>query len=268
MLRTMSHQPLSADDFRFVSALVQQAATRLLDFWPGLGHSLDVTAKGDGTPVTAADLASNAILVEGLTSRFPNDSIISEELPYPDPANLGGRSQWILDPLDGTRSFVAGRDDFSVLVGRVHTGRVVAGWMNFPAQKLSVAGYEGALLLPRGIQLQPAPDDQLRPGRVYTSRLRNFSRPDLMTPKMDSGYAFLKLALGELDGIVIRLDHHREWDIAAPSWFVERAGGQVTDLDGLPLRFGRGPRPGEFCVASLNPARHSQLLELVKESGA
>jgi 3'(2'), 5'-bisphosphate nucleotidase len=264
----MSHQPLLREDFEFVSSLVQQASSKLLEFWPGLGHTLDVTSKGDGSPVTAADLASNAILVDGLTQRFPGDAVISEELPYPDPSDREARTQWIIDPLDGTRSFVAGRDDFSVLVGRVQSGRVVAGWMNFPAQKLFVAGYDGSVVLPRGVALRPVEDSELRPGRVYTSRLRNFSRPELMTPKMDSGYAFLKLALGELDGIIIRLDHHREWDIVAPSWFVERAGGRVTDIDGLPLRFGNGPRPGEFCIASLNGSRHSQLIELVRESGA
>src|SRR5436309_10389032 len=108
----------------------------------------EVTQKDDTTPVTAADLASERIIVEMLTSAFPEIPIVSEEtVPAAGFASPAARF-WVVDPLDGTKEFVARNGEFAVLIGLVENGRPVLGVVHGPALDVTyVADGAGTAML-------------------------------------------------------------------------------------------------------------------------
>src|SRR5262245_15488836 len=86
------------------------------------GGALDVEMKNGNEPVTIAVRAASELIVAGLPARFPDDPLISEELP-PAPGALGSPRLWLIDPIDGTKDFIRGSDGFSVMIGLVVDGR-------------------------------------------------------------------------------------------------------------------------------------------------
>jgi fructose-1,6-bisphosphatase/inositol monophosphatase family enzyme len=245
-------------------SIIKQAGDALMSLWPGSHtpeESLNVTSKNDGTVVSQADMRSNAIVLGGISTLYPGDAILSEESPH-DVATLKKASRvWVVDPLDGTSSFIAGRDDFSILVALVENNRPTYGVMYFPARKLLVTAERGKGAQCNGEALRVSSATEPSRGRVY---IRNFEcrRPEVASPMMDSGLAFLKVASGELDGAIIRMTTHREWDIAAPMAVLLEAGGMVTDETGAPIKCGTGELTYKFVVAS-NTHSHQQLQALI-----
>lgn len=241
---------------------VKRAGEELLALWPGAGSQsqLLVTEKSDGTLVTQADYRSNKILSDAISELFPSDALLSEESPFNREALKKSERIWIIDPLDGTKSFVNGIDDFSVLVGLSVSMRPRYGVMLFPGRGLLVEGGD-RLALVNGATITVSKADRLYPGRVY---IRNCSinRGELASPMMDSGLALLKVANGELDGAIIRMLTHREWDIAAPIAVIRAAGGVVTDERGGEIPCGKGGVDFNYLVAS-NGSVHSELLRVI-----
>jgi 3'(2'), 5'-bisphosphate nucleotidase len=243
---------------------VKQAGALLLDYWPGAGRGADglqIKEKADGSLISKADLESNQIILEALTRLFPNDAILSEEVPSDAAALARSNRIWVVDPLDGTASFIHGRDDFSVLVGLAEKGVPTFGIMLFPALGKLIVTYPDRGVLSNGERIAVSTSTELLPSRVY---IRNFisSRPELASPMMDSGLALLKVASGELDGAVIKMTTHQEWDLAAPAAVLLAAGGMITDQTGAPLRFGRGIIDFEYTIVS-NGIIHKQLQHLI-----
>jgi len=243
---------------------VRRAGEVLLSLWPGEKGSRDALRtekKADGSVVTQADLQSNEILIEALTRLFPNDAILSEETPF-SPSHLeSSRRTWIIDPLDGTRSFVHGADDFSILVALCQDFVPVYAIMFFPARQQFVTAQQGTKPFCNNVALAVSQSKTPRLGRVY---IRNFEcqRPELAAPMMDSGAALLKVAAGELDGAIIRMTTHREWDIAAPAAVIEAAGGRVSAETLSQIRFGRGLVDYQYLIAS-NGHIHQQLQAVI-----
>jgi fructose-1,6-bisphosphatase/inositol monophosphatase family enzyme len=246
---------------------VKKAGDLLLSMWPGnpdAQQALRVQEKSDGTLVSQADFASNQILIGAITRLFPGDEILSEESPV-DPVKLSqSKRVWIIDPLDGTSSFVHGRDDFSVLVGLAEVGVPILGIMFFPALAKRVVSLPGVCAHMNGARLSVSNTQELQPGRIY---IRNFTcaQPELACPMMDSGLALLKVASGELDGAIIRMTTHREWDLAAPAAVLFSAGGVISDETGRPIKFGSGITNFQYVIAS-NGVIHEQLQALIGSS--
>jgi myo-inositol-1(or 4)-monophosphatase len=243
---------------------VQQAGDKLLALWPGTACEstlLEVRKKADGSLVSHADMESNAILLHALNRIFPGDAILSEEVPFDSTLLARTERIWIIDPLDGTTSFVHGRDDFSILVALVEHSVPVFGIMYFPARKILAVAEQGHPALCNGKEIHVSTERELKPGRVY---LRNLERqhPELCAPSMDSGLAFLKLACGELDGIAIRMTTHRDWDIAAPMAVLFSAGGCATNETGDAVRLAKGDLADTHVLAS-NGLIHKQLQGLI-----
>ncbi|MCO6430111.1 MAG: 3'(2'),5'-bisphosphate nucleotidase CysQ [Deltaproteobacteria bacterium] len=260
---------IEAETVSLLEELARTAGAKLLEYWPGNPQhngSLAVTDKADGSPVTAADLASNSIIIEGLRKLFPDFGILSEEIP--DRGDLESKNcVWIIDPLDGTRSFVKGYDDFSVLMGLTIEGSPRFGIMYFPARNVMAIAEKGKGTLINGVRGEVSKAQDLRSGSLY---YRNLSLPDadyLHKEWMDSGMAFLALCRGELDGVVIRMTAHKEWDIAAPIVVVEESGGQVSDENGEPITFSKSEMNFKYLVAS-NGLVHERLLELIEAAEA
>ncbi len=218
---------------------------------------LAIEGKSDGSPVTAADLAADRIIAEGLARLCGDVPVVSEERvtlatpPYHD-------SFFLVDPLDGTKEFIAGRDEFTVNLALVTQGVPLLGIVGAPALGLVWRGIVGVgaerlSVLPNGTAGQAVAIQTRRfPARgsewiaaVSRShgdrRTEAFidERPGAVRKCMGSAVKFCRVAEGLAD-IYPRLAPTCEWDIAAGHAVLSAAGGQVTDATGAPLRFGRG----------------------------
>jgi 3'(2'), 5'-bisphosphate nucleotidase len=209
--------------------------------------------KDDLSPVTAADELSEAAILEGLARVLPGVPVVSEESLERAPGHIGA-SVVIVDPLDGTKEFLAGRDEFTVNVGIVTHGVPVAGIIAAPAQGLLWRGVVGGgaerLKLdtaaaagdPIAIRTRAAPDRMV----VATSRSHLDPHTQAFLARLGpvepypcgSSVKFCQLAQGAAD-LYPRLAPTHEWDIAAGCAILAAAGGRVTDPDGQPLRFGQ-----------------------------
>lgn len=239
-----------------------QAGGILLSKWPGaVSGQLDIEQKSDGSFVTEADFASNELIVSTLTSLYREDGIVSEELK-PDENVAALSTAWIIDPLDGTQSFIDGKDDFSILIARVHERRVVDAVMHFPALDIMAVARRGAGAFINGTRISVAASQSLRKQSVY---IRNFicEKQEFAYPDhMDSGRAFLAVARGEIDAAVMRMGRHQEWDLAAPSLLIEEAGGSVSDEDDTVITYNNKTISYNYFLAS-NKTIHAELHGLI-----
>jgi 3'(2'), 5'-bisphosphate nucleotidase len=220
--------------------------------------------KPDGSPVTQADLAADRIIVDGLTTLRPDIPVVSEERadrttgPYLT-------SFFIVDPLDGTREFIAGHNDYTVNVALVTEGRPLLGVIAAPALKQLWRGLVGfgaeRLTLSADATVREASRTPIRTRARFDgawvaaiSRSHLDNRTDAFIKRrtgatrlpIGSALKFCRLAEGAAD-IYPRLSAISEWDIAAGHAILEAAGGKVADSRGEPLRFGQ--RKGDFSVS-------------------
>lgn len=256
----------SSTDMSFLQLIssVREAGALLLSMWPGHAGQkgdLSVSQKGDGSLVSAADMASNEVLTKAIRALYPSDFIFSEEVAS-DPATVfASQRVWIIDPLDGTSAFLEGRDDFSVLVGLSVDHRAAAGLLFLPARDQMFSAEEGKGAFLNGAPIRVSDATKPRPSHVYVRRFSS-TAPELESPMMDSGLALAKVACGELDGAVIKMTTHREWDIAAPMAILREAGATVTDERGCEVPLGTGGINFEYFVAS-NGRVHESLLTII-----
>ena len=256
--------PFGDPKFETLERTVREAGAFLMSKWPGgstKDASLTITQKADGSLVSAADMGSNEILMNALSLLFPNDFILSEEIES-NPADVRAASRvWIVDPLDGTSAFLEGRDDFSILVGLSVDRVALAGLMYFPARDIMYLAHQGAGVLRNGSRIAVSPSKEPRLGRIY-ARHCSLTNRELESPFMDSGLAFAQVATGELDGAVVRMKTHREWDLAAPMSVLLEAGAKVSDETGRPIEIGLGEISFEYFVVS-NGLCHEAILGLI-----
>jgi 3'(2'), 5'-bisphosphate nucleotidase len=211
-------------------------------------------AKEDRSPVTAADLAANAAVLEALGHVFPDDAVLSEE-SRDSVSRLALTRLWVVDPLDGTKEFLARNGEFAVMVGLAVDGEAVVGAVYLPVPDVLylAARGAGAWIEQRGRRrpLRLVPGVPTAPLRMVGSR----SHPDPLVVSMQqalgitdirpSGSVGVKcglIAAGECDLYVHPVPYLREWDTCAPEVVLREAGGAVTDCLGEPLRYNK-PEP-------------------------
>lgn len=254
----------------------------------------DPRPKADGSPVTAADLASDASIRAVLGDAFPEDAILTEE-GADDPARLASRRVWIVDPLDGTKQFVARTGDFDVLVALVLDGLPVVAAAHHPPSGRTVsavAGHgawadDGPGTPRRPLRFAPAPP--ATPLRVVTSIWYGAptSLPTLARvaarggfpppPTLDTGFAprYWATPTGDTDPTDRPFDAFLgwvpsgwmaggEWDLVVTDLIVREAGGVCTDLWGRAHRYNKptARNVGGMVIAS-DPASHDRLLVAV-----
>jgi 3'(2'), 5'-bisphosphate nucleotidase len=230
-----------------------------------MGNPFSIEIKENGTKVTSIDLASNDFLIDALTSLTPGVPIISEETPV-DPQYRKESTVWIIDPLDGTTSFIEGRNDFSVLLCLVDQKRPILSVMYFPELDLlaSAEREKGAFLNGMPLFRAPSPFHGFKESRVI---LRGLTSPDSLSvyqSPIDSGLALLKVAQGEADAFLLKMVTHQEWDIAAPALILQESGCIISSEKGEPLEFNKDPRPWSTTVTSSKEAHKEALLFLEK----
>lgn len=245
---------------------IRLAGETLMSFWPGgeAQAKLERETKADGSLVTSADFASNEIIVGKLRELFPEDGILSEEIP-PTPELEQAERLWIIDPLDGTQSFSDGNSDFSILVGLSVKSKVIFGLMYFPAMGILASSELDGDALIDGAAIRVSEYSEIRPESVYIRKFTPEKSSLIYPERMDSGMALLGLARGDFDGLIIKLNHHKQWDLAAPSVLIENAGGKITDQNGDPFSYSAQNFNYGYFVAS-NGKVHDELLSLIPEN--
>lgn len=220
------------------------------------GGDLEIRKKGKDDPVTAADHAANAVILGILGNRRPDDPVLSEESRPPADRGGGGRL-WVVDPLDGTKEFIAGNGEFSVMVGLAVDGRATLGAVYQPATDRLFAGFtEGGAWVVAGAPHGPRVarlrlDERAGPPRPIRF-VRSRSHPDERLRRLAdalgdieeviSGSVGIKCALvaqGLADLYVHPVPFLKEWDTCAPEAVLRGAGGTVTDCATGPLAYGK-----------------------------
>ena len=240
-------------------ARIAHAAGRAI--MPHFG-SAEARLKSDSSPVTAADEAAEAVILAALGERWPDIPVIAEELAAAGRLPEIGARFLLVDPLDGTREFIAGRDEFTVNIALVEVGRPVAGVVLAPA-----SGRMFAADAAHGVLTGTVPhDEEFRdaalspcepPRREAGAPLRAVASRSHRSPETDewlnargitdvvaAGSSLKLCALVEGRAEVYpRLGRTMEWDIAAGQAVLEAAGGRVLEAEsGAPLRYGKAAR--------------------------
>jgi 3'(2'), 5'-bisphosphate nucleotidase len=220
--------------------------------------SLNVRSKKDQSPVTAADDAAEGIIMAGVARLLPGVPIVSEEAVYRLPPGPFERDFVLIDPVDGTRELVAGRDEFTVNVAVVSDGRPVLGIIAAPARGLiwrtaTSGGAERFALRPgapaeeardRAAIRPRSPSDTALVAAVSRSHLDPQTQallarlPNVQSVASGSSVKLCWVAEGTAD-LYPRLGPTHEWDVAAGDAIVTAAGGIMTTADGKPLSYGR-----------------------------
>lgn len=239
--------PTIADLIQPVTLLAKQAGAAILAVYRQ-EHPV-VLHKSDHTPVTEADLVAHQLLVEGLAQLTPQFPILSEEGAGIDYAERQTWSTyWLVDPLDGTKEFIARNGEFTVNVALIHQQQPVLGVIYAPVFDecyFSVRGKpaykQQQQQLPQVVHTTPWTGQTLR---VMGSRRHNAERltqvltafPAVEIIPMGSSLKSCRVAEGAAD-LYLRMGPTSEWDTAAAQCIVEAAGGQVVDVHGQPLRY-------------------------------
>ena len=209
-----------------------------------------VRMKQDRSPVTEADLAADRLIVAGLGAADPRIPVISEESTGATAAAPAGGRFWLVDPLDGTREFIARSGEFTVNIALIEGGRPVLGVLHAPAleETYLADGQARALHVvadgeAQTIRARPLPDSG---PAVIASRSHRDAETDAFiaglrpssTASAGSALKFGLLARGAAD-LYPRFGRTMEWDTAAGQAVLAAAGGHVRDLDGRALGYGK-----------------------------
>ena len=228
--------------------LARQAGATILAI---RARGFDTERKADHSPVTEADRAAEALIVAGLRRATPDIPVVAEEAiaagHVPDHADCF----WLVDPLDGTREFAAGLDDFAVNVGLVRDGRAVLGAVGVPAHGALFGGIVGRGAWKRTdagerriTARRPPPaglDVIASRAHANDARLAAYLAGRVVHSLRNVGSAlkFCRVAEGQAD-LYPRFGTTCEWDTAAPQAVLEAAGGAVLAIDtGAPLGYGK-----------------------------
>jgi len=236
-----------------VVKLARLAGEAILPFWRA---DVAVTNKADDSPVTAADLAAHRVIADGLLALAPQIPVLSEEdCNIPLAERQGWSRWWLVDPLDGTKEFIAGSEEFTVNIALVENGEVVFGVVSMPTNGRCYFG--GRKLGAWRTEKESIADAiHVRETSGKSEKLkvvasRRHSSPEqerllekLSTTFMDvelisigSSLKFCLLAEGLAD-FYPRLAPTSQWDTAAAQGVLEGAGGCVKDLNGVDFVYG------------------------------
>jgi myo-inositol-1(or 4)-monophosphatase len=235
--------------------ICREAGAMALRQWPGGGHALESWEKVPGSPVCTADLEVDAFLHRELGRLLPAAGWLSEETAD-DPARLARDLIWLVDPIDGTRDFIAGRSGWAVSVGLISAGKPLIGMLIAPARDeewVAVAG-QGAWL--NGGLLRASTRAEL-PGARVPARSLPLEDRDLVAVERPNSIA-LRIAMVADDraDLLATLRWGFEWDIGAAALIAREAGAAVGDAFGHALSFNKRD-PRAFGVLVSAPAIHA-----------
>lgn len=245
-------KPSDADLIAALERLCLQAGRIILDIRDG--DSMGVERKDDDSPVTRADRQAEALILEGLTALTPDCAVVAEESVEAGRVPETDGDFFLVDPLDGTKEFVRGGEDFTVNIGLIRDRRPALGVVYAPAKGMLYVGggdhaKAGAADCRDGGDYTLSPISVRRPGARLTavaSKSHRTPETDAFLERMGvadtvsagSSLKFCLVAAGEAD-LYPRMGRTMEWDTAAGHAVLTGAGGCVTTLDGRPLSYGK-----------------------------
>ena len=230
--------------------------------------------KGDTSPVTEADHAANRVIVDGLRAEFPGDGLLSEE-SRDNAERLGRERVWIVDPLDGTKEFLAQNGEFAIMIGLAVRGEAVLGVIYQPDGDVlfsAVVG-EGARIerggIARMLSRDPVAADRLRlvGSRSHADPLLVRMQEALgITDVRPSGSVGVKCGLiaeNERDLYIHPVPYLKEWDTCAPEALIRSLGGSVSDCRGEPLSYNKLDPVQPCGIVACAPGAAAQVLERI-----
>src|SRR5687767_10921076 len=237
------------------------------------GHDLVVQMKAPDQPLTEADLAADRILHDALMGVHPDYGWLSEET-IDDRERLEHRRVWIVDPIDGTRSFIAGRPEFTLSIGLVEDARPIVGVVFNPARDemfyacrgagawVSRAGAEAERCGARPLHVKQTASLLASRSEIAAGEFEPFRDQWDIRPAGSTAYKLACVAAGSGDAFISR-GPKSEWDVCAGVLIVAEAGGRATDLDGMAPLFNQ-PRPYVHGIIAASETLHEQLLARVR----
>ena len=245
------------DDLELLEDTVRQAGGIARKFY---GGDYKRWSKEGGSPVTEADLAVNAFLRDRLTAARPNYGWLSEE-NADDPARLGKRELFIIDPIDGTIAFLKNRPHFTICAAVVTDGRPCCGVVYNPISDELYSARKGGGAHRNRQPIRVGSRAQLEGAAMLGDRTQ-FTQP-LWPPlhvqnRNSVAYRLVLVADGSADASV-SLTAKRDWDLAAAEVILTEAGGRLSDRNGARLIYNK-PVTTQSSLVAANPALHAEIV--------
>jgi histidinol phosphatase-like enzyme (inositol monophosphatase family) len=247
------------DVLEFAVDAAAEAGKITMEYFLG---SIDVDIKTDDTPVTQADRLTEAYIRECIEETYPFHSILGEEAGEKERET---DYRWIIDPIDGTQSFIRGVPLYTVLIALEVKGEPLIGVIHNPPLQETVAGATGVGCYYNGAPCQVSSTSKLENAWVQVTDYADLARlrPEFAKRILENSYScrtwgdaygYLLVATGRVDVMIDPIMNI--WDIAPLKPIITEAGGVFTDLDGTPNA------KGESSIAC-NKTLHKQIMELV-----
>ena len=228
-----------------------------------------VWMKSGDSPVSEADYRVNDHLHEALIAARPDYGWLSEESEQSD-ERLGRQRIFIVDPIDGTRGFIAGEEQWSICLAVVANGRPETAVVHCPAMERTFTAALGAGSMLNGEPINNPASSDIR--TVTASKRLNIEIAERIGDRVDVvpfipslACRLVMVANGDLDGALARPGAH-DWDIAAADLILGEVGGSIVDLDGKPLRYNQ-EKLGFGSLLAAGPGRYEALLALAEDGG-
>ena len=229
---------MSADFLSFAHQLADVAGIIIR---PYFGSALKVELKADESPVSVADREAEAAIRAAITQHFPDHGIYGEEHGQ---QALDQKYVWVIDPIDGTRAFLAGRHEWGTLIALCEDGVPILGILNQPVTGERWVGGRGATSCYNGAPIAPRPCNDLAHAALSSTSKNYFTPPQAKAfvklaehcgEVVENGdcYAYGLVARGERDVVVDA--GLKPYDILALVPIIEGAGGKITGWDGEPI---------------------------------
>lgn len=263
------------NELKTAASLARRAGAAMMEFYKTDFLIGEKFADDDfAEPVTAADHASNDVIIAGLQSAFPEDGILSEETPD-DRERLNKERVWIIDPLDGTKGFINRDGDFAVQIGLAKDGEPLLGVVYLPHEDILYTGVRGqgswATIngeTPKKLQVSNKTDlteMNLAVSRDHRSpRMGRVVKDFGLRSETARGSVGLKVGLitRQICDLYLHLSPRTKfWDTCAPQIILEEAGGKMTDLFGFPIIYNLSEVRNLNGIVATNGAAHEKVIQ-------
>ncbi len=247
----MSVQNHFSEEVRTAEKAAREAGWIIMALY---GKDYRIEEKGKGNPVTTADLEANRKIREIILGSYPGDGWLSEE-DKDNLQRLDASRVWVVDPIDGTKEFIAGVPQFAVSIGLVMGGQPILGVVYNPVEEKLYRAVKGCGALLNGRPIRVSLREEVQGASLLVSRseprrkFQSFADLCRLEPVGSIAYRLARVAAGEGDGTLTFRSLH-EWDVCAGVVIVEEAGGVVVDGNGKGLVFNQQDTSYRGIVAS------------------
>jgi 3'(2'), 5'-bisphosphate nucleotidase len=257
-------------EIEVASSLARKAGAIIMNIYK---QDFSVSYKGANDPVTEADQLANALIVAGLAAKFPEDRIIAEESPLPTDSQQTGRI-WYVDPLDGTKEFIARNGEFSIMIGLTAGGKSQLGVVYRPTEDQLFTGItdQEAWMEHQGTR-HPLNATQVKdPAALALVASRSHRSPRLSSVKQTlniqeehpMGSVGLKIGFIANGGADLYMEpgpYTKSWDACAPEAILRGAGGCFSDIHGNPIQYGTNEYRNLHGVLATTKDCHERVLQ-------